>query len=340
MKHVIIISILFTIVGCNEANKPPEINDVITILDQKFDRTSELSQLTKDRVFDSLEKQMALLQSQPATKKEIQKFRTVQKQALQMRKRSKSLSNFFMQICSDLVVLSDGVGAIDPFYTVDDIGRFHLLDLQQIKHKDDVTSSKKLMIGDDLFNPHGQFVIDSILKYRNNLCTLIANYKDEESGREWSFSPPDALIYLGGDIVSTETYKAALKQSLKTVNPKDTAVISEIMSLLTFPEMIMEHNEVLPWISYQFNHTVVVASITIFAALKNDIVRAENIAIQHLTGRLELETFKFDKIEPQAFSKTGYINQGDSLGLKIMIAAYDSTEAMKLEYWVNDTIEK
>ena len=48
-------------------------------------------------------------------------------------------------------------------------------------------------------------------------------------------------------------------------------------------------------------------------------------------------SFNFNKIDPLAFSSTSYINQGDSLGLKVMIAAYDSTEKMKLRYWVDDT---
>ena len=40
-----------------------------------------------------------------------------------------------------------------------------------------------------------------------------------------------------------------------------------------------------------------------------------------------------------AFSSTSYINQGDSLGLRVMIAAYDSSEAMELKYWVDDTAQ-
>ena len=36
---------------------------------------------------------------------------------------------------------------------------------------------------------------------------------------------------------------------------------------------------------------------------------------------------------------TSYINQGDSVGLKVMIAAYDSTEAMKIRYWEDDSSE-
>ena len=44
-----------------------------------------------------------------------------------------------------------------------------------------------------------------------------------------------------------------------------------------------------------------------------------------------------DAFNPLAFSATSYINQGDSLGLRVMIAAYDSSEAMELKYWVDDT---
>jgi gliding motility-associated protein GldM len=64
---------------------------------------------------------------------------------------------------------------------------------------------------------------------------------------------------------------------------------------------------------------------------------AEQLAIEIVSGRATVQSFSFNKIIPLAFSKSSYINQGDSLDLKIMIAAFDSTEAMNLEYYIDDT---
>jgi hypothetical protein len=58
-----------------------------------------------------------------------------------------------------------------------------------------------------------------------------------------------------------------------------------------------------------------------------------------VASRVKVQAFNFNKIDPLAFSSTSYINQGDSLGLKVMIAAYDSSEAMELRYWVDDTAQ-
>jgi hypothetical protein len=59
-----------------------------------------------------------------------------------------------------------------------------------------------------------------------------------------------------------------------------------------------------------------------------------------MLGKIDAPMFNFNKIEPLAFARTGYINQGDSLSLSVMIAAYDSTETPKIKYGVDaDTIE-
>ena len=136
----------------------------------------------------------------------------------------------------------------------------------------------------------------------------------------------------------TTAFEESIQEAIKTCHPNDQARIKRIIEVLTVPEVIGNHGEVYPWIAYQFDHTVIVAAATIFTALKNDVKMAEQIAIEVVSGRASVETFKFNKIIPLAFSKTSYINQGDSLGLKIMIAAFDSTEAMNLEYYVDDTV--
>lgn len=76
-----------------------------------------------------------------------------------------------------------------------------------------------------------------------------------------------------------------------------------------------------------------------FTSLVGDVRQAEAIAIDMISKRAKVEMFSFNKIEALAFGNTSYINKGDSLDLKIMIAAYDSSEAMKLRYWEDDPTE-
>ena len=99
----------------------------------------------------------------------------------------------------------------------------------------------------------------------------------------------------------------------------------------------MNHGEEYPWIAGQFDHSPMVAATTIFTSLRSDIIGVETLASKLISERVDAPVFNFNKIEPLAFSTSSYINQGDSVELSVMIAAYDSTEAMNLRYWVDDT---
>ena len=72
-------------------------------------------------------------------------------------------------------------------------------------------------------------------------------------------------------------------------------------------------------------------------SVRSDVLQVQNLASTHIKSRVKVQNFNFNKIDPLAFASTSYINQGDSLGLKVMIAAYDSSEAMELRYWEDDS---
>ena len=99
----------------------------------------------------------------------------------------------------------------------------------------------------------------------------------------------------------------------------------------------MNHGEEYPWIFGQFDHAPIVAASAVMTSVRSDVLQVQTLASQLVSSRVKVQAFNFNKIDPLAFSSTSYINQGDSLGLRVMIAAYDSSEAMELKYWVDDT---
>ena len=99
----------------------------------------------------------------------------------------------------------------------------------------------------------------------------------------------------------------------------------------------MNHGKEYPWIFGQFDHAPIVAASAVMTSVRSDVLQVQNLASTHIKSRVKVQNFNFNKIDPLAFSSTSYINQGDSLGLKVMIAAYDSSEAMELRYWEDDT---
>jgi gliding motility-associated protein GldM len=99
----------------------------------------------------------------------------------------------------------------------------------------------------------------------------------------------------------------------------------------------MNHGEEYPWIFGQFDHAPIVAASAVMTSVRSDVLQVQTLASQLVSSRVKVQSFNFNKIDPLAFSATSYINQGDSLGLRVMIAAYDSSEAMELKYWVDDS---
>ena len=134
-----------------------------------------------------------------------------------------------------------------------------------------------------------------------------------------------------------------LEEALQTVNPDgpDREAIRRVYSALSVPEKItVKHGgrEMdMPWPSVMFGHAPIVAAAAMLTALKVDVLTAESQAVDFFLSKIDAPSFSFNKIEPLAFSQTSYINRGDSIGLQVMVAAFDSMKPMKLRYWINDS---
>jgi hypothetical protein len=175
--------------------------------------------------------------------------------------------------------------------------------------------------------PAGLAIRDSIHSYRNYVIELMANYK--EGTKEWKFTAPEK--------------EEDLEASLTSANPKDTSILKQFYEALTLPLQIevKEAGQVkaLPWPSVMFDHAPIVAACAMMTSLKVDILNGESLAAEFMSSKVNAPPFNFNKIEPLAFARTGYINAGDSLDLSVMIAAYDSTEIPKIKYGINaDTL--
>jgi gliding motility-associated protein GldM len=127
--------------------------------------------------------------------------------------------------------------------------------------------------------------------------------------------------------------------AINAIDKQDAETLKSIWQRLTIQKYVMNHGEKYPWIFGQFDHAPIVAATAVMTSLRSDVLSVQTLATQLIDDRVKVNTFDFNKIEPLAFSATSYVNQGDSVGLKVMIAAYDSTEAMKIRYWEDDSSE-
>ncbi len=169
-------------------------------------------------------------------------------------------------------------------------------------------------------NKKGLAIRESLLEYRNNLAERIGNYTVGK--KKYTFTAPES--------------KEGLNDALKTANPEDTAKIIQIYNILDYPEEAHNHDgEEIHWVASLFDHAPIVAAAAMFAALKSDVRNAEAVAAEHMLAKVDAPTFNFNKIEPMAFAPSAYINQGDSIPLKVKIAAYDSTEENEIRYGID-----
>ena len=311
-------------------NVSKSILSAFLTINQKFEDSATLITGNTDAMLANLDGQMAAAKGD-----EKKTIKAIQDKAILIREAAQLAANYYVSTAARMITTSDNVMP-NPFYTINDEGNYSLMNMDTLSKKDDYdTPGHMFLQTEDHMSPNeaGDSIRNTLFEYRDKIVKIAAELK--EGKKVYSFDPTN--VKRPHSAHDHHDFETSLEEALKTVHEDDRAGIKRIMQLLTPPEIVHNHHKEYSWIAYQFDHAVIVAAATIFTSLKNDVRMAESIAIDIITGRASVEAFKFNKIEPLAFSSTAYINQGDSLGLKVMIAAYDSTEKMELEYWIDDT---
>ena len=245
----------------------------------------------------------------------------------------------------------------DLFHITDD-GFIHIKDLSGYMKKDDYDTPTRLLAGQDFEHiaPEGAELMKNLHYYRNKICQLIADKPGEivveQNGEkvskkinyvlDTSFVEDPDLLTNEAEKVEFATKVASRIDSMAAKNiidKQDAETLKSIWQRLTIQKYVLNHGEKYPWIFGQFDHAPIVAATAVMTSLRSDVLSVQTLATQLIDDRVKVNTFDFNKIEPLAFSASSYVNQGDSVGLKVMIAAYDSTEAMKIRYWEDDSSE-
>lgn len=245
-------------------------------------------------------------------------------------------ANFFMGEAN--AMLAEGEAgewiedAGDGFMSIVDLnGHDH-----EYQKKDDYDVPTRMFVGDNFknINERGTALKTTLETYRDSLCILIGDKTKEDGTGNYSFTPPEGISKANQDDTA---WIDQLDEALVNVKPSDHAAIKEIYRILTVPEMVHNHGEEYPWQAGQFDHAPMAAAAAIFTGIKSKVIQAEKVALNNFGEQSQAPPFKFNKIEPLSFANTAYINVGDSLNMRVMIAAYDSTAATEIRYWVDDS---
>ncbi|MFA5574901.1 MAG: GldM family protein [Brumimicrobium sp.] len=296
-------------------------------LDEKLGNSAVVISGTTDNTYGTFDAKRAAIIAEKGDTKVIDRW---QGKAEELKQKTKEIVHLLLSSSNDVIQEAEGVSWVesaeiengDSLYT-------KLKSLRNIKNKENYDIATRLFVGDNPMSPNarGNELIAALNQYRNDVTELMGNY--EQGNTKWTFTAPETI--------------EGLKDALRTANPEDTTAIASLYKTLTIPKEVeildAGQPKIVPWQSAMFDHAPVVASAAIFTSLKLDVLNGESGAADFMLSKVDAPTFNFNKIEPLAFARTGYINAGDSLNVRVMIAAYDSTDVPPIRYGLNDSIQ-
>ncbi len=312
-------------------NVSKEVINAFVTLNNNIDVANRDAIYANGKIIEDL---LGKSKSPEASEKEKAEAKMWYDRAITVHNMSRNTANFFMNEAN--AMLAEG----QPGEWVEDAGDGFLSIKDLIHHeyekKDDYDIPTRLFVGDNhaSINERGTKLKSTLENYRDSLCIMIADKAKEDGTGNYSFSPPEGLVKAN----QTDTaWITGLDEALTTVKLEDQAAIKEIYRILTVPEEVENHGESYPWQAGQFDHAPMAAAAAIFTGIKSKVIQAEKVALANFGEQSQAPPFTFNKIEPLSFASTAYINQGDSLAMRVMVAAYDSTADTEIRYWVDDS---
>ena len=300
-------------------NVSKQIVSAFITINNKLDKSAEILDIKSSDAYGEIDKKRAAIVALDGDVSEIDFW---QQKAAQLKDETTNLVDFLLGESNEMIESSEGEDWIEE---KDENGRIlSLKSLDEIQGMDNYDIPTNLFVGSNPQKPNerGYKLIETIHKYRNRVTELMGNY--EKAGVKYTFEAPESID--------------GLAEALKTANEEDTTEIRQMYQSLTIPEQIYAHGEdkLLPWQSVTFDHAPIVAAAAMFTSLKLDIKNAEAMAAKYMVDKIDAPIFDFNKIDPMPIAPTSYINQGDSLPFKVMIAAYDTNDIAPLK-WGMDT---
>ena len=308
-------------------NVSKQIVAAFVTLNDKLDASATIINKKNDDTHGEFDKKRAAL---VATKGDMKLLELWQGKAEELRAETAVIVGYLLSECNEMIKASEGVDWVAEGGK-DEAGNItKLKPLIEINGMDNYDIPTGMFVGGNPNAPvqRGLDIRIKIHEYRDKIATSMGTYSVGK--KNYTFTPP--------------ADEGGLVAALATCNPADTAKIGQFFRALTVPEKLPGHEHGaadLPYPAVIFDHAPIVAAAAMFTSLKLDIKNAESMATEFMLGKVEAPVFNFNKIEPLAFAKTGYINQGDSLDLSVMIAAYDSNEVSKIRWGMDaDTANK
>lgn len=305
-------------------NVAKEVIAAFITINDKVDASGMLIHANSEGLYAQFDQKRAALKAKGGNLKTLELW---QNKSIELKKETATAVSFLLGESNDMITEVEGE---DWIKTKDDDGNIvELKSLMNIKAMDNYDVPTNFFIGGNPEKPkqRGLDIPKKIHEYRDAIAVKMATYKEKD--KSYTFTPPTSI--------------EGLQEALSTVNPEDSAKIREFYTSITLPEKLKLNDDgnikEMPWPSVMFDHAPVVAAAAMFTTLKVDLKNAELIAAEFMLSKVNAPLFNFNKIDAMPFAKAGYMNLGDSMDLRVMIAAYDTNEVSIIKYGIDgDTI--
>lgn len=180
-------------------------------------------------------------------------------------------------------------------------------------------------------------------KRANELNDLIYGYKvtmvhtadGEEATPENYLSKSNQDI--AAQIMMVEQMGARGKELRESINKyreyligvveKDPFMTESLTKMLNTDDPKSGDGEPMTWLSQNFEHIPLAASIALLSKMQSDVRNAQADVINFLYAKIDEASFKFNTITPLVIPESSYVLRGSQYKADIMLAAYDETMA-------------
>jgi gliding motility-associated protein GldM len=219
-----------------------------------------------------------------------------------------------------------------------------VFDLDKVAAMDKYDAPMHLMIGDDIKNIKGKGVDlwNSLKTYNTELTETLANWTEGVGSdtKTYKFKAPVIGDLTGGE--ESKEIKAIVEKAIKagSVQPDDKSAIMEIYGILAKDELVdLKETKGVHWMGRAFDHTPVVAALALLSSMQNEVLNARAIAVTQIRSRVGGGQYSFNQIMPLAYGPE-FVNQGDSVTIEVLMAAFDSYKTPRVSVALNDTLAK
>ena len=259
----------------------------------------------------------SLMEVDPTTKKTFEKWKPKTERVNRL---SNELDDYLLENLNQL--MEEAEKKKDWFVKTKESQYTTWTPLETINNKEDYDIATRLFGGEKASRGYqkGGEIRVKLLQLRDSLLMTMGNYSQ---GRKTFVVKPSWL-----------KNAKILEEKLNKADHPDKLKLLSIYNLLYQPEKLKNHDKDQDWQLVKFDYQPVVGAIGVFTELRNQVRMAQQKSLELAMSKMTGQIFKINKIEPQLIASTRYLNQGDTLGVKVGIIAYDSTASYPIKYQI------